>query len=200
MNYYYITKPHVIGLDKLGLKYVDLLTYVAIKSFLNHDKNDCFPAYETVGHLIGASRSFIAESVSRLEKSGLMVKHNRPNTSNTYYFRSSRKDLTSKIPVQLLRLDLSVHEKAMLLMLRQFDAGTITCIMHDINWIANQLGVTYKTVYTQVQALINKGYLVEKKVNKKTYYELTDLFDWYFEWDKPEGNKNHTEDYLLQVA
>ena len=200
MNHFYVTKPYVIGLDKLGLKYVDLLTYVAIKSFLNHQDKSCYPAYETVGKLIGASRSFVAESVSRLEKSGLMAKQNRYHTSNKYYFKSNGKMLPCQIPVEILALDLSIYEKAMLIILRQFDAGTITYIMRDITWIAKELGVTYKTVYTQAQALIKKGYLVEKTFGKKTSYELTDLFDWYFPWDLPAPERKSTEDYLIEVG
>lgn len=185
-------------MDKLGLKYVDLLTYVAVKSFRNHQDNSCYPAYETIGQRMGASRSFVISSVDRLIKSGFMFKDKRYNNSNKYHFVGN--DLSTKVPPQILQLDLSIYEKAMLLVMRQFASGTPTTIMHDITWISNKLGVTYKTVYTQIQGLIAKGYLVEKIHYKATRYELTDLLDWYYERDIFSSIKSTAEDFIFLLA
>jgi DNA-binding transcriptional ArsR family regulator len=172
------------GLADKKLHYVDALTYITIRSFNNTQTQECYPAIDTIAEIMCMSRWFVIQSMKRLVNDGYMIKQNRFKKSNVYFFAGF--PITDKIPVEVLTLDLSAYEKAMLVLLRQCCVGTRINVEGDVKQIAEKLGLSYKTVYTQLTSLIEKGY-VEKLPNRKRsdifIYRLTSLLDWIYNTD-----------------
>lgn len=110
----------------------------------------------------------------------------------------------NKIPLEVLSSDLSMYEKSMLIILRQFCVGTpVDLFYHNTKQIAKDLGVTYKTVYTQVQLLIRKGYVEEKMCSftkKVNGYRLTARVDWYYSFDLGLYQSENTNDCRLIIT
>lgn len=183
---------------------MDVLTYITIKSYYNYDKKNCFPAIDTIAERMGASRSLVIDSTTRLVKAGFIRKTKRFKESNLYSFKGF--DTVDKIPVEVLDLDLSVYEKAMLILLRQCCEGTRINVHGNITQIANKLGLTYKTVYTQLSALIDKGYVEELPKNRRygnQVYILSRLIDWSYDTDAGDGypvNSTKYEDIRIIIG
>jgi DNA-binding MarR family transcriptional regulator len=188
---YYIVKPHFVGITEKKLRYVDVLTYLAIRYYYNYEDRNCFPAYETIAGKIGMSRAFVMDSTDRLVKAGYINKQRRLDKSNLYTFKGAT--IVDKIPVEVLALHLSIYEKAMLVLLRQCCEGTDTDILISMTNIAARLGISYKVVNAQMHSLLDQGY-VEEKINRNTKrvigYKLTSLVDWSYDTDykpNPDG-------------
>lgn len=188
----FVKKPIFLKLKTNKLNYLDVLTYTAIKSFDN-PKGGCFPSYETIASRSGLSRTFVTESIKRLEKSNYLgvcrnEKFKSPKRSfpNQYSFKSV--DPFNRIPYDIFEVnDLTVYQKAMLLLLRQ-SAITVTEIYGTINKFADELELTYNTVKKQFDSLILKGYL--KPIDKR----LTELkkIDWSYPEHRKESNVQPT--------
>lgn len=176
--------PYFLKLNEQKLKYLDLLTYVAIKSFDNPEA-ECFPSYETIAERAGLSRDFIIRSINRLKEAKYIriwrkAGFQSPNKSypNHYYFtKIAKSDYFFMIPYEVLNQPrLTAHEKAMLICLYQF--GITPYELHgSINTFAKHLGLTYKAVHNQYKSLVSKGYLDDSKLkkNRTTQLKLIDL-------------------------
>lgn len=178
----FIKKPVFQNFNTNNLKYLDVLTYVAIKSFDNPEQR-CFPSYETIADKSGLSRTFTVESVDRLETSKYLSvyrekKFKAPNRSypNRYSFPDYEE--FNQVPLELLSSsDLTSNEKAMLLLLKQF-SNSPKDIIGSITTFADDLGLSYQTIRKQYNSLVNKGYLDDSRLKSK----LTKLLkiDWSF--------------------
>ncbi|WP_367117551.1 helix-turn-helix domain-containing protein [uncultured Pedobacter sp.] len=61
----FVCLPHILNLKENGLKYTDILIYVALRSF---DKLDgCFPMYETIAERAKCSRDYVIKAIKRLK-------------------------------------------------------------------------------------------------------------------------------------
>jgi biotin operon repressor len=180
----FVMMPYFLDLTNQNLKYLDVLTYVAVKSFDNA-KNNCFPSYEAIAERSGLSRSFIIESINRLQASKYLSVYKRegyraPNKSfpNQYSFMIDAKDYYFMIPYEIFNLlDLTNYERAMLLLLRQFSV-TLVELYGSINEFADCLGLTKQTIYKQYLSLVAKGYLDKVRLKSK----ITKLLkiDWNY--------------------
>lgn len=199
MTSFYIKKPHFTGFDNNSLHYIDVLTYVTIRSFDNYTDKECFPAYETIAERMGASRSLVIKSVKRLVQAGYLIKRRRYDQSNLYFFPNA--DIVDKIPVEVLELDISIYEKAMLLLLRQCCVGTRINISGNIKDIADKLGLSYKVVYTQIKSLVEKGLVTEFLIYKSNTYVLSNLIDWSYSTDAGTGySKGSVDDVTILIG
>jgi DNA-binding MarR family transcriptional regulator len=177
---------------------VDVLTYLAIRSYYNYKDRNSYPAYETIADRMGMSKSFVMDSTDRLIKAGFINKQRRFNNSNVYTFKGAT--IIDKIPVEVLLLDLSIYEKAMLVLLRQCCEGTPTDISINMTNIAAMLGISYKVVNAQMHSLLEQGY-VEEKINRITKrvigYKLTSVIDWDYDTDYKLDSKEEELRVLL---
>jgi RIO-like serine/threonine protein kinase len=85
----FIAMPDFLNLKQQNLKYLDALTYLAIRSFDSNENDYCWPSYEKIMERSGLGRTFIATSIKRLEAARFFVKiehSNRDGTCNRYYF------------------------------------------------------------------------------------------------------------------
>lgn len=164
----WVALPQFLFLDKGNLKYQDSLIYLSIRSFMNNDTQDCFPSYKTIGARAGVSEDFVIDSVKRLKTSGLIDVYKSKsatdkNNPNRYTFEKFYS--FEQIPFPFFEDQaLSYTEKAMLLCIRQFFVHGLFTTFYTIGEIAECLGISYRKVHAQIQALIKKGY-----VTKKTY-------------------------------
>ena len=80
--------PDFLNLDKQNLKCLDALTYAAIRSFWNTDQGYAYPPYEKIMERSGLGRTFLSQSIKRLEKACfLTITHSdRAGTCNRYRF------------------------------------------------------------------------------------------------------------------
>ncbi|MEJ6980560.1 helix-turn-helix domain-containing protein [Pedobacter sp. P351] len=101
-----------------------------------------------------------------------------------------------KIPYDIFNAtDLSLHEKAMLICVRQFFNHGLLQTIYSIKDIENHLGLSYNTVYKQYNGLKNNGYIETRKKNRALLSAdfLTDKINWLYSYkkeNKDEGNKS----------
>ncbi|WP_026896790.1 helix-turn-helix domain-containing protein [Daejeonella oryzae] len=185
----YVLIPHVNNLKKQGLEYKDILTYVTIRSFKNSDNKLCFPSHETIGKKAGMSKTYVINSIGRLESAGLVTveRSRKLKVSNKYYFAEVASPC--KIPLEFFEVeDLTANQKGMLLCLRQFFQCTSLSHGSDTKRLANVLGLSYQQVYKQYVALVSKGFIIEtvkslRPICDKTYTVRSlnqDRINWNF--------------------
>ena len=187
----FVVMPSLLKLSDIKIKYQDALTYLSLRSFNNSSNGKCYPAYETIAARAGASRGFIIKSIERLESSKLItVEHStKKNVSNKYSFR--KVQVFDQIPYQFFNVvDLTLHEKALLLCLRQFfNQGPLQSI-YSIKEFCGFLGLTYNTVSPLYLSLKSKNYISsvikynsEGKILSKTD-TLTPKINWPYGYKK----------------
>ena len=210
VNRRFIAMPYFLNLKKQNLKTLDILVYITIRSFHNSTTGLCYPSYEKIIEKSGLSRGFISSSIKRLEFAGhFKVDHSkRQGTCNRYLFQ--KVDPFKPIPYELFdATDLSSYEKAMLLCLRPFFVLELNLYLGSIKELANDLGISYKQVYSPYKTLIDKGYLKEvsnvskDSQNGKIYLKLTDKIDWDYDFsgaDRPLSIERDINSVELKVA
>jgi DNA-binding MarR family transcriptional regulator len=194
----YVGLPNFYKLTDQNLEYKDVIVYTALKWFNNDLDSLCFPRHDTVAKLAGVSKNFVIASIKRLELASVITveRSKQKHKSNYYYFakpwRNRRQDKISKDFFKNT-LDLTSHERAMLLCIRMFfDESNNECYLpNPVVHFAKWLGLTKDQVRKQFAALLKKDYIAEHFVNRKrsdkvrSYYKLTDKVDWDFseyEW------------------
>lgn len=188
----FVCLPQILNLDKNGLKYTDILVYVALRSF---DKLDgCFPMYETIAERAKCSRDYVIKAINRLKAAEFItVMPSAKRTEqckspvNKYEFKDSY--MFEKIHYSIFDADLSLYDKAMILNLRQFFALELTKPFCTLKKIAKELGVTYKVVNQRVNSLIASGYMqritiTHKKRKPQKKYKFTDKMEWIWDYSK----------------
>jgi DNA-binding MarR family transcriptional regulator len=200
----FIAMPDFLNLKHQNLKYLDALTYLAIRSFDGDENEYCWPSYEKIMERSGLGRTFISESIKRLEAAGFFVKierSKREGTCNRYYFGELDHFEQLSYDVLFKTDDLTNHERAMLICLRQFFVhGTLQCA-YSTKEFAQQLGVSYKQVYNPLKGLIDKGYIKETSVlyksssKAKVYFFLTDNI----KWPLPQNTIGVTKESVLKI-
>jgi DNA-binding MarR family transcriptional regulator len=202
----FIAMPDFLNLKQQNLKYLDALTYVAIRSFDSNEKEYCYPSYEKIMERSGLGRTFISQSIKRLENASLLkVEHSkREGTCNRYYFGRLEHYEILSYDILFRTDNLTTHEKAMLICLRQFFVhGNLSC-HYTKNIIKDMLGVTYQQLYKPLSALIAKRYIREVSRLYKTsskasvHYKLTEKIKWPMPKCKVESI--NVEKRLLIVA
>lgn len=190
----YVALPDFLFLDRDNLQYLDVLVYTALRWFNRIESDECFPKHETIGIKAGVSKNTVIASVKRLEEAGLISvkRSNKIRESNYYYFTAPRwNNRLEKIPKDFFETtkDLSSHERAMLLCIRQF-FNNVKYECHEpkpIKFFAKYLGLTENQVRKQFSGLISKDYIKERYTiskfsdNLRRYYKLTDKIDWSFD-------------------
>ncbi|TCC98042.1 helix-turn-helix domain-containing protein [Pedobacter psychroterrae] len=186
----FIKKP-LFNFHNSNLKYMDVLVYVAIKSYDNKE-GLCFPSHETIGKRAGLSSDFVIDSIKRLESEGCLSvyrheKFREPNRSysNKYYF--PEVEVFNPIPYEIFEAtDLTGNEKAMLLLLRQFAKSSID-IFASMDEFVKVLGLSKQIIYKRYNSLIKKGYLTKTKT--KGWIKMQKI-----DWSYPDQIKiNHKE-------
>jgi DNA-binding MarR family transcriptional regulator len=196
-NTRYVKLPNCLQIDQLKIKYHDTLVYCAIKSF-NNLTEGCFPAYETIAEQAGCHRDTVMASVERLENATLLSiikKIKKVHYVNTYTFPP---DLGfTRIPYEVFQADdLSFHEKAMLINIRQFFQDGGLTAFRTVSKMSKLSGITYGAMKKQVTALIEKGYITElpkgKKSKRVNCYQLTEKINWNYDYTKVSSKKKPT--------
>lgn len=197
--------PDFLNLNKQNVKYLDALTYATIRSFWNTDTGYAYPPYEKIMERSGIGRTFLSQSIKRLENADLLtITHSdRAGTCNRYHF--GKLPRFERIPYELFEVeDLTIYEKALLLCLRQFfNEGLLQC-NHSITAFADLLGVSYRQVHRHLRSLISKGYIQERAIIYKhgtkaaNRFYLSDKLNWKYDY-LPSNNKA-VNDALLMVG
>ena len=202
----FIPMPDFTNLKSQNLKYLDALTYVAIRSFDSKDNEYSYPSYDKIKERSGLGTTFIATSINRLEKAGFfkVERSKGEGVCNRYYFSKIEHYEIFSYDVLFRTIDLTNNEKAMLLCLRQFFVhGTLTCI-DAVKVFAKQLGLTYSIVYKNFIGLLKKGYIKRINVSHKysntngVYHKLTDKIKWPLPKNTVESVKSISP--ILKVA
>lgn len=157
---FYIYKPDFGNLADKGLQYKDVITYVGIRSFYNEKDKFCFPSYRTIVKRIGCSIKFLRESIERLQGSGylrvLKVSSMRPR----HYYKFDDVGTFRRIPFEMLiDEELKIGEKATLAVLQEYCSSDVSYI--TLVDVAIQAGISHRTLMSNFQALLLKGYVVE---------------------------------------
>lgn len=167
----FIAKPHFFKeqtkfkINDSKIEYTDVLTYVALRSFNNVQFNSCFPSLETIATRAGISKKFVSKSIERLEAAEFIsvFRSGKLRVGNRYTFRKFRN--FDKIPYDIFSYsELSLYEKSMLLCLREVGLTPVD-IEGTIKELADIIGITYKTLYCQLNSLIQKGYVKRRSSN-----------------------------------
>ncbi|MBE9584014.1 helix-turn-helix domain-containing protein [Mucilaginibacter sp. JRF] len=185
----FVAMPMFLQLQKEKLKYLDALIYITIRSFNNSDTNECYPAYETIAERSGMGRTFVTQSIKRLENAGyLKVKRSKVKHVCNSYSLEKKLPYFECIPYEIFDCDLTPNQKAMLICLRPlFVEGFLQCSM-SIEKMAELIGVSYRTVHAQLTGLITKGYIDRKFIIHKNSdkahqrFFFSDKIDWVFDY------------------
>jgi len=171
----FIKKPHFykpltkFKINNSKIHYTDLLTYTALRSYRNEGSRKCFPSLETLAKRMNVCKTFVIESIRRLENAKFISVWRSPEMKvvNHYYFMEPT--YFDRIPYEFLYIkDLTLHEKSMLLALREMtDVMSPFDIYGTIKELAFTLCMTYKTLHKQLTSLIAKGYI--KQLGKAHY-------------------------------
>lgn len=181
--------PDFLQIDQQKLKYSDALTLLTIRSHNNTNRAYAHPSYERLAEVSGLGRTFIVQSVKRLEQAGFLhITHSkRQGRCNRYHF--GKLDHFERIPPALLQVkELSTYEKAMLICLRQFFNHGLLQSAYRVSEFAKFIGIGYRAVDRQFKSLMAKGYISEKINRNKRgeittqSYLLTDKIDWKYEY------------------
>ncbi|MBB2151710.1 helix-turn-helix domain-containing protein [Pedobacter gandavensis] len=179
----FIVKPLFTNFHNTKLKYLDVLTFVAIRSFNNKSNNDCYPSQQTIASLSGLSERFVTKSIARLEEEKHLYvyrsgRYTAPNKSESNRYTFPHCDQFDQVPYELFKTkDLTVYERAMLLLIKQFNVSPVD-VYGTINDFSDILGLTYSTISTQYKSLCLKGYLDGSRLKKKRTQLLK--IDWAF--------------------
>ncbi|RZK73079.1 MAG: helix-turn-helix domain-containing protein [Pedobacter sp.] len=179
VNEQYVILPYVLPIAKI-LKYVDLVVYVAIRSFNGH--KGCFPAYETIAERIGMSRDFVMDAVKRLEAVQILGCERSKKLKKPNRYKFPRYPRFERIPYRFFSLKnrLTIHEMAIMLCLRHVLLGGEQNI--SISGIADILGLGYSPLYKMIKSLINKGYVDCKHGTLGKKYRFTKRFEWLYDY------------------
>ncbi len=198
--------PRLTNLKKLKIKYTDILTYVSLRSFDGDE--GCFPSYESIASRAGCSRDFVIKSLKRLEKGGVVaikrprkrVVRNRLPVNRYEFTRSFNFD---PIPYSFFENELSLNDKSMLLILRQFFYNLNMRLGYQITRISSELGVSYKVIHQRIESLVKLGYIKKLKVDRRRgsfqcKYQYTDRIDWI--WDLTDVHRSKQARTFLLVS
>lgn len=186
----YIILPDLSYLAQKNLKYLDALTYITIRSYDSTEKGYAYPTLEQIAKTAGLGRTFVANSIKRLEKAGLFtIIHSRRKGSANRYYSSDKVNHYERVPYEILNAsDLTKYEKALLICLRPFfNSGFLSTSM-DLNDFSKYLELSYNQIYGRFNGLVDKGYIVKKlsriKVKGKAVItlSLSDKINWKFEY------------------
>jgi len=170
-----IMKPHFVAVpffDDLAaqdLKYVDILTYLTIRSF-NDIFNNSNPSVEEITLKMDASQKSTQKSINRLLKAKRVI------LDNEYQFPNCHSYLM--MPVELIGLNLSKHEKAILMLLNQH------CLTshHDLDpsprVVCEGSGISPVEFFTHVFKLMDKKYVGIKGASGNEFTHLTNAINW----------------------
>lgn len=190
MNYVngqYIVLPQILAMDQLKIKYTDVMVYISVRSF--NGWQGCYPSYETIAKRAHCSRSYVIESLNRLEQACFIEVERSEKKKESNKYRFPKFHNFEHIPYSFFKLgvELTIYERSMLLCLRQILRyhGKGMSIM-TITDIAKRLGLSYRQVYKPLTSLIDKGYVVYKRERSGKTYALADKFEWIFDYTKPK--------------
>ncbi|NVM64505.1 hypothetical protein FHW88_002794 [Mucilaginibacter sp. SG538B] len=205
MNTRFVLLPCNISLIKDGLHYLDLLIYVAIRSFQNGGTGLCKPSFETIAARAGVSKKLVSMSIKRLERSGHLIVKRSPKkkVANLYAFKET--DAFAQIPYDIFDShDLTSYEKAMLLAIRQCFNNHSLVLYGNLSFIEDMTGLKYKVIYTQFRKLVDKQYILEVKKGRDSgrvakEFHLAEKINWKY-YRKPIAiNKPDSGDSMLST-
>ena len=200
----FIKKPHFFKpetkfkINESKIHYTDLLTYTALRSFLNSSTRDCYPSLETIAKRAGVCKSFVIDSIYRLESAEyISVWRSREiKVVNKYYFKDPVN--FDRIPYEFFFYeDLTLNEKSILLALRELTDINLFHIEGSIKDIAATLCMSYKMLHKQLTSLIAKGYV--RQLGKAKY--SLEKVRWLFMDGKPrEPVKKEQERFMFFLS
>jgi len=193
----FVTIPYLTSQLLEEIHYKDILIYGIVKSFRNSETGLCCPSYESIAKIANTGRKFVSESLQRLEKAKLVFidRSNKPKVVNRYYF--ARLDYYNRIPVEVMKVNLTANQKAMLICMAQFFIGEGIRIPRNIKDKAARLGLSYKMLYSQYMPLVKEGFIIETvkqykfSDQSKVYHELSDKIEWIY-----HNNDKHYKESL----
>jgi DNA-binding MarR family transcriptional regulator len=149
-------------MSELGLSYKDQLIYIAVRSFYNSKDKYCYPSYITIAKRAGVSPKTVAASIKRLNAAKLIEVWKIGKTRHYHSYRFPEFENYLKISYGIFDIpNLTMFERSMLIMLFEYlDEDYKTALTISELEIAS--GETYKTIYTQLKSLQNKGYIAVK--------------------------------------
>lgn len=160
-----------IGSDSLrvgaakDLKEMDIYIYCAIKRFHNSKTNECYPCMDVIAKEASVSKETVRNSVQKLSKSGIIKVTKHPvYKSNQYTFLKDIRYEMFFYDFLYRKDDLTKHEKAFLIMMRQYMYGDTESCFFTMKEIAERIGLSYSTVRKRISSLKDKGYITESFV------------------------------------
>jgi len=189
----FVTIPYITSQLLEEIHYKDVLIYAVLKSFKNNETDLCCPSNEVVAKIANVGRNFVRQSLIRLEEAKLIFIDRSEKIKVVHHYHFARLNLYNRIPVGVLKANLTANQKAILICLAQFFFGEGIRIPRNIKDKANRLGMSYKMLYSQYIPLVEQGFIIETvrhykfSDQSKIYHELSDKFEWFY----PPGVSEH---------
>lgn len=157
-----------------GLEPKDLLIYVVIKSHMNKETKECFPALSTISKESGYSINTIRNTILSLQKNNY-IKIRREGRKNIYKFNPHKN--FEPFSYDFLECDLESNEKAYILASQQFlikDEKGLGKTSYSNEEMSEKLNISARTISRLDDSLMKKGYLNIVKTQLKD--SVTGLF------------------------
>jgi len=138
----------------------DLLVYVTIKSHMNKDTKNCYPALDTIVKESGVSKPTVIKSISKLEEKNYL-KVSKKGRSNLYSF-SSCKNFEPFADEFLKSEDISTNEKAYLIASQQVmfkDLEGYGKISYSDSELSQIINLDKRSIAKYNKSLQEKGFL-----------------------------------------
>jgi len=108
------------------LEHGDKIIYAAIRTYMNEDTRECFPAVSTIAELLQCSTGKIKLAIGRLIEVGVVQKSNDGRKNHYYFPRSDWDKQFEMFTEAFLRLDMPLNIKEYYMDIQPFLYGKDT--------------------------------------------------------------------------
>jgi len=148
-----------------GLTEMDIYIYSILKTFVNNKTNECYPGMDVIARKGGVSKETVRKSINNLKKAELIEVTKHPvYRSNNYRFAKPIKFEDFFLDFLLNNSTLTKHEKAFLIMMRQYIYKDTEACYLSMRELSDLLGLSYSTVRKRIASLKEKNYIKESFV------------------------------------
>ncbi len=146
-------KPIFGNLNEKCLKIQDILIYVAIRSFIK-PSGKCYPSHKEISEIAGCSVKIVRNAIKRLQSAQFLKVFEVHKSKHKLAYTFNNDLLFQQIPDNILFADdLSVKEKAVLLIINEHNENGFVGVGLDIAEKADLPIKTFKKCYEKLIAL-----------------------------------------------
>jgi len=173
----FVAVPFFGDLASQQLQYVDILTYITIRS-RQEQYGTIFPSKQRIAQLMGASEHLTGQSINRLIKAGFL---SIINSGEDKIYDFGELPTIVRLPEEIFTVDLPVNERATLLLLKMFCFDDQYDIGPSLKFISVISGMNIRELGENMLQLYKKKFIRQVKSNNPDhpyYLKLSKAINW----------------------